>query len=97
MNDERYPSGFTNCPVCGGKAHWCVDDIGTSLFCDACDMREHMEWLDDARRINAEYAEAVPPLYDKKRRALDALNRKRDLRNHSVDFHWSEFPPYVER
>jgi hypothetical protein len=54
-----------------------------------------MKWLDGAKKINAEYAEAVEVLYKKKRLALDALNQERDSRNHSVDFHWSEFRPYT--
>jgi endogenous inhibitor of DNA gyrase (YacG/DUF329 family) len=94
---ERYPSGFTNCPDCGGKAHWCVDDFGTSLFCTACEMRDHTKWLDVAGKINAEYDAAVLAASEKRKQAIRLVNQERSLRNHSVDCHWSEFRPYTPR
>jgi transcription elongation factor Elf1 len=95
MNGERYPSGYTNCPICGGRAHWCVDDFSTTLFCAACEMRKHMEWLDIAGKINAEYDSAVRFASEKRKQAIRLMNQERDLMTNSVDFHYSEFRPYT--
>jgi hypothetical protein len=94
-SDERYPSGDTNCPVCGSRALWCVDDVSTTLFCAACEVHEHMKWLGIAGRINAEYDASVKVASEKRKQAIRLMNQERDLRNHSVDFHYSEFLPYA--